>query len=264
MTETSIPWAGTTVGDAGPYSDDEWSDVWRKLFSEDRTLQGVVGHYANELAVTNPAGVTIRVATGAALVDGKLYETDAVVDNVVVAPGAGSNYYTVVLRKSFIGLNAQTVRVVLLGPDAAAPPAVTQVDGTTWEISLATVRITNVGVITVTDTRKFVALTTAINCMDRQGGSATDWNSSGTTNYNATRVVMQCGQIHHDLGVMSVVTFRKPFAHIPLVICHSNLGAAIHCTAEAVSATSFQAWAYTDNAGTEAHTDILWFAFGEL
>jgi len=76
MAETSLPWANTGVGDGQAYDDDEWSDWQRKLFSHDRTVQGVIPGYENELAVSNPAGNTIRVATGAALVDGKIYEAD--------------------------------------------------------------------------------------------------------------------------------------------------------------------------------------------
>ena len=153
-------WGGTTVGDAlvsAPYTDDFFSDVWSLLFTYDRTLQGVIltanTTYNGMLAVTNPAGSTIRVAKGAALVDGKIYQNTANVDNAVATPGAGTNYYRVVLQKSFA---AQTVRVALLGPSVVATPALTQTDGTTWEISLATVTVSDAGVITITNTRSYV------------------------------------------------------------------------------------------------------------
>lgn len=154
MTETSYFWGGTTVGDAtiAPYDDDEYSDIQRKMFTVNRAVQGVLVNYLEELLVQNPSGTTIRLNTGAAIVDGKFYEADADVDFSVTVPGAGSNYYTLVLRKSWV---AQTVRAAILGPDVGAPPAVTQTDGTTWEISLATVRVQSSGVITVTDTREY-------------------------------------------------------------------------------------------------------------
>lgn len=161
--ESSMVWGGTATGDAAagnftaPYSDDEFSDMLAMILTYDRTTQGVIqsayAGYTGNLAVTNPAGVTIRVATGVALVDGKLYTNSANVDNVVVAPGEGSNFYRIVLRKSFV---AQTVRVALIGPDIAAFPAVTQTDGTTWEISLAGIEITSAAVVTVTDERQYV------------------------------------------------------------------------------------------------------------
>jgi len=172
MTQLSFFWGGTSTGDASeaPYDDNEFSDLWVLLHQYDRVTQGVVpvvydGDIGNTLAssdlsgmleVTNPAGTTIRIAPGVAIVDGKVFVNDANVDDPdggITAPGAGTNYYRVVLCKDFV---AQTVRIALLGPDAAAAPAVTQTDGTTWEISLATVSITDASVVTVTDDRTTV------------------------------------------------------------------------------------------------------------
>lgn len=157
MTESSMVWTGVATGDAtfAPYTADKFSDYLRDILQYDRRYMGVIPTAVTavgvtDLTVSNPAGVTIRVSKGNALVDGTLYRNTDNVDNVVVAPGAGSNFYTVVLRKSWA---LQTVRVALVGPNAVAPPAVTQTDGTTWEISLATVEITSGSVVTVTDTR---------------------------------------------------------------------------------------------------------------
>lgn len=162
MAQTSWYWDGLVTGDAtlSPYSADEFMDIFRKLFQRDRTLEGVLPDYLGELTVTNPAGTTIRVSDGGALVDGTYYDNTANVDNSVVAPGSGSNFYTVVLRK---GWAAQTVRVALLGPDAGSPPAVTQTDGVTWEISIATVEITSGSVITITDTRNYLHFNTEVS-----------------------------------------------------------------------------------------------------
>lgn len=173
MTESSMVWGGTATGDAAagnftaPYSDDEFSDMLAMILTYDRTTQGVIRSartgYSGNLAVTNPAGVTIRVATGLALVDGKLYANSANVDNVVVAPGGGSNFYRIVLRKDFA---AQTVRIALIGPDIAAFPAVTQTDGTTWEISLAGIEITSASAITITDERDYAIIVDTGNIAD--------------------------------------------------------------------------------------------------
>lgn len=158
MTQFSQPWGGVSVGDAGPYNDDQWSDMFHSLFLANRVSQGVLATFNHPtlnglLAVSNPSGTTIRVTTGAALVDGKYYINDANIDTVLVAPGSGTDYYRVVLRKSWSG---QTVRVVFLGPVNGGPAtAVTQTDGTTWEIPLATVTITSANAITITDERKY-------------------------------------------------------------------------------------------------------------
>ena len=161
MVQTSWPWGGLAVGDAvlAPYSADEWSDIWRKLFQRDRTLEGVLPDYLGELNVTNPAGVTIRTTSGGALVDGTYFDNTANVDLVVVAPGGGSNFYRIVLHKSWA---AQDVRISLLGPNVVAPDAVTQIDGVTWEISLATVEITSGSVVTVTDDRTYLHFNTEV------------------------------------------------------------------------------------------------------
>lgn len=154
MTETSYYWADINIGDGSlsPYDDDEFSDIWRILFQRDRTTQGPIDDYLNELEVTNPAGTTITVDTGAALVDGKLYTNSSSVSNVIAAPAVATRYDRVVLRKSWA---AQTVRVAILtGVEGGGVPALTQTDGVTWEIPLATVQITIASAITITDERE--------------------------------------------------------------------------------------------------------------
>jgi len=170
MAETSLPWGGTVDGDAGPYDDDTWSDVWSALFTYDRTIQGVVntarveagGGFTGLLEVTNPSTSVIRVADGIALVDGKIYYNTANIDETLDVPLTGTNYFTVVLHKDFA---AQTVRVDIKeaagnsnggASTAVGVPVVTQTDGTTWEISLATITITVGPVVTITDTRYYI------------------------------------------------------------------------------------------------------------
>lgn len=170
MTQWSMPWGGTVTGDASyaPYDDDEWSDAWAILFSYDRTSQGVVyttrSGYTGLLEVSSPSGSTVRVANGLAMVDGKLYLNTANVDEVVDVPATNSNYYRVVLKKDF---SAQTVRIDIKEAagnsdggvsTAGSAPSVTQTDGTTWEISLATIAVDNTPTVTITDTREYVGL----------------------------------------------------------------------------------------------------------
>lgn len=155
MTEYSWYWADNAVGDGilSPYDNDEFSDIWRKLFTLDRTSQGVIEDYEDVLAVTNPAGTTIRVASGAALVDGKFYENDDNDDTALVAPTVATRIDRVVLRKDWA---AQTVRIAFLtGVEGGGVPALTQNDGVLWEIPLAQISITTVPAITITDEREF-------------------------------------------------------------------------------------------------------------
>ena len=142
MTEMSYLWGGKVTGDAqtalggAPYSDDEWAYLWSFLLQYDRTTQGPIitnrAGYTGNLFVTNSSGTTIRVATGAAIVDGRLYTNSANIDEDM--DGQGTGYYTVVLQKHEAN---QEVRVVILGPDVGAPPVATQ-SAAVWEISIAT------------------------------------------------------------------------------------------------------------------------------
>ncbi len=176
MAETSLPWGGTATGDAGPYSDDDWSDSWGSLFTYDRTLQGVVNTtrtgYTGLLEVTNPSTSVIRVANGIAMVDGKIYYNTANIDETLDVPATGTNYFTVVLKKDF---TAQTVRLDIKeaagnsdggASTAVGVPAVTQTDGTTWEISLATLTIVAGPTVVITDTRTYVLTMYLINMAD--------------------------------------------------------------------------------------------------
>lgn len=154
MTEFSYPWAGTATGDAGTYSDDQWSDAWRHLLMFDRAASGPIVGVLNELEVT---GVTspVAVATGVALVDGKIYTNDASENVAIPTPTTNPRIDRIVLRKDW---SAQTVRITrIAGSEAASPsaPAITQNDGVTWDVSLAQVHVTTGGVVTVTDEREF-------------------------------------------------------------------------------------------------------------
>lgn len=160
MTESSLPWGGTSTGDAtiAPYDDDEFSDMWALLMIHDRTEEGVLftthPSYNGLLEVTTPGGAAVEVDTGAAFVDGKLYTNTAAVSNTV---SGVSVYWFIGLRKDF---GAQTVRVFSRGTylsRAAALSSVVQTDGVLWEIPLAVVLTDASGnVSTIYDERRFV------------------------------------------------------------------------------------------------------------
>lgn len=186
MTERSLYWGGTTIGDASlaPYDNDEFSDILRKLFIADRTIHGVVMGYLNELAVTGTA-TPVSVGTGAAFLDGNFYEADAAVTVAIPTPAASTRIDRIVLRKDFAG---QTIRVTrIAGVEGGSAPALTQSDGVTWDISLATVSITTGGVITVTDTR--VALTIPLSVKPVIGSVASSATPTIQTGiYNVFRI----------------------------------------------------------------------------
>jgi hypothetical protein len=159
MAETSLPWPDTATGDgtAGAgYSDDQWSDSWRKLLLHYRASRGVLKDYANELAATGGTS-PVAINTGAAMVDGKLYENTVSVNVVIPTPAGSTRIDRIVLRKDFAG---QTVRIFKIAgaEGTGVPPAITQTDGTTWDLPLCQVSITTGGIITLTDERRFQLL----------------------------------------------------------------------------------------------------------
>lgn len=156
MTQESIFWPTSAIGDgiSTGYSSDQWQWFNRMTWLNDPTTQGVALGYLNSLEVTNPAGVTLRVATGGAIVYGFPYRNTADLDFGLTTPIIGPTGWRLVLRADW---ETQTVRAdVLQSADGvAAIPAVTQSAGVTWEITLATGTITVVPVVAITDGRVF-------------------------------------------------------------------------------------------------------------
>jgi hypothetical protein len=164
--------------------------MYRTLFTRDRANQCVLAGHRNELAVTGAAS-PVSVAAGGALVDGKFYDSDAAETVVIPTPAGATRIDRIVLRKDF---SAQTVRITrVAGSEGGGAPAITQVDGTTWDVSLAQCSITTGGTITVTDERQFTTasiLGVPVNTiMYITGGSA----PSGWSEYTSARGRMIVG-----------------------------------------------------------------------
>lgn len=158
MTQLSLPFDGVSPGDSGPYSASEWAQGWRNLI-------GLAAHRANVGAMlgsgdsgveglhvqpTTGPSANIEVTAGGALVNGRLYISDATETLAVTANGSGNpRIDTVILRAD---MTAQTVRLVLkVGTPAASPtpPTMTQTPNVLWEIPLADIAVAN-GFVTIT------------------------------------------------------------------------------------------------------------------
>lgn len=181
MTEISRVWGGTSTGDKGPYSDDNWTDVWSGLFARTGANLGVLRGAANELAVTSSGDNAISVNTGEALVDGTWYQSDAATAITPSAPSSNPRIDRIVLRKSW---SAQTVRITrIAGTEASSPsaPSLTQTDGTTWDIPLAQYQIaTGAGAISsLTDQREFLHDPSATMPVADGGTGATSLTDGG-------------------------------------------------------------------------------------
>lgn len=169
MTQVSRPWAGTVIGDAGPYTAINWWDVWQAVSRGSGALtgagnRGVFARIPGRLEVTYVGPNFLSVAAGGALIDGLFYQNDAAISVTVTSATAGNVRDDILaIRKYFSSLN-QTARLVLLAgsevasPGPGTPPALTQdtTRATYWDIPLAQVSITDAGVITLTDLREYI------------------------------------------------------------------------------------------------------------
>ncbi|KKL57940.1 hypothetical protein LCGC14_2230380 [marine sediment metagenome] len=158
MSESSRPWSGIVTGDSGPYSDDQWSDIFATFLAHIVASQGVWEGQLNEL-VASGAVTPVAINTGRALVDGVWYESDASEDVAIPSPAVNPRVDRIVLRKDWA---LQTVRLTrLAGAESALQvppaPALVQNDGVTWDLPLWQIHITVGGVITLWhDEREFI------------------------------------------------------------------------------------------------------------
>ncbi len=158
MAEVSRPWSGIVTGDAGPYSDDQWTDAWKTLLAPVIASQGVFRDQLNDLILSLPLTPSpVTVETGRALVNGIWYESNVNVSVAIPTPAGNPRVDRIVLRADWA---LQTVRLTrIAGAEAASPvpPALVQIDGTTWDLPLWQVRIT-VGAATSVerDEREFI------------------------------------------------------------------------------------------------------------
>ncbi len=182
MVEQSRPWEGIATGDAGPYTDDDWTDIWKALLGALADADtGILSNVLNELETTGVA-TPLSVNTGVALVDGTYYTNGAAVSVAIATPAGATRVDRVVLRKSWA---AQTVRITLVaGVEGGGAPALVQVDGTTWDLPLFQASIAVGGVVTLTDERERLnTRTPSMTTAERDAMTAVD----GMAIYNETR-----------------------------------------------------------------------------
>ena len=161
MAQVSQFWGGTTIGDTGPYSIDQYNHPFHTLVSNGSADAGIAVRYLNQLAGTTTGlrANGVDILSGAALVRGIWYTSTATINHALPAVGAGMERTDlIVLRASW---SAQTVRQVRLVGDEYilgspnVPPALTQTDYVTWEIPLFEVNVTTGNDVSLGDRRRF-------------------------------------------------------------------------------------------------------------
>lgn len=246
MTEFSYWWttSGTPAGDqVSSYTQAHLARI-AAVLAAGSGFEGIAPGYLNGLAGTVAGANTVQINTGGAVVDGKVYDSDAAVNlNIPSASGGGNTRIDrVVLRVNWAAFTVRITRIA--GVDAASPtaPAITQTSGTTYDITMYQALVNTSGTVELTDERTWAAAAVdgssievnddgelavadggiataklADNAVDdtkagdrvpqfyrRQGGGA-GWNTAGTTTYTPGAVRMQGGVVSLTLGIGTAI-----------------------------------------------------------
>lgn len=234
-------------GDSGPYSSAQWRALFSALFTTDPTAQGPIGGHENELEVTNPTGKTIRVASGAGVVNGNIFFNDANIDFTPPTPASSArqDYVVICLNETDLSFSTSDAGYSLTLPDvltdygssASIPayscrlaivrgaeggglPTLDQNDDH-YMVPLANYSIDTSGTVSsLTDSRELAHI--VANFRQRQGGNSVDWAIPGTTNYLPGKTVMQAGTAlwtgsATDEGSLTI-TFPIAFSDSPIVL----------------------------------------------
>lgn len=110
-----------------------------------------------------------------------------------------------------------------------------------------------------------------LQLISRQGGSPTEWNVQGTTNYTPTsvRTLVGTGRISFSASIFASmqVTYSTPFAHAPIVLVTAKAGSVppaslsrIYVSNELNSRFFCFAELTASSTGT---LDFFWIAIGD-
>lgn len=165
MAEFSMLWETVTAtGDgANEYSEDNAAFFFKDFTNAVPASMGVLSGIDNELVVTGSTS-PLSVDTGKASVYQFRYQNTAIASIGVATPLIGDTGGRIILRADW-ALNTVRLYSKMNTDGNAAIPALTQVAGTTWEISLCSFVIATTGTIYtdaskgttgVTDTRSYV------------------------------------------------------------------------------------------------------------
>ena len=155
MTERSLFWEGTVLGDCGPYTQTHLMDQFVRAITNGTGNRGVLFGWLNELEAT-ASTTPVSIASGAAIVYGMFYHNDEAVSVSIPTPSAGfSRYDLIVLRRSWSDQTIRVARVAGVAATSPSVPSLTQTVNTTYEIPLAQVLVDDTRSLTITDIREF-------------------------------------------------------------------------------------------------------------
>lgn len=181
MATWSRPWANTTPGEAGPYSDGQWAEMYKVLFQADQARRGVLISDQNDSLAVTPRGaganMSVDVSAGAALVAGRVFSSDAVTNLAIAAADPSLARIDLVVIRS--DASAQTITLAVKTGTPAASPAVPALDTSGapyYEIPLARIAVaaaaSSITTANITDVRAAanVPLRTYLHVTNKSGG----------------------------------------------------------------------------------------------
>ena len=122
--------------------------------------------------------------------------------------------------------------------------------------------------------KEWATLPVSLNTLGRRGGSATDFNTFGTTNYTPTNVGVQFGSLSASITggyptpVTTAVTFPVAFSAKPLVYVipigtNTTYAVGIANNSTDISTTGFTVTvSYSNGNSGSGSISVFWFAIG--
>lgn len=161
MTQWSRPWGGTIPGDAGPYSDSQWAEMYAVMFGGDQVIGSSTQTDLRVYEYGSGVNMSVDVWPGGALVNGRVYRNTSIENLVIDAADPSLDRIDLVVLRS--DASAQIIRLAVKTGTPAASPVAPSVDTTGtpyYEIVLAQVLVEagsgNIEDSDITDVRPIV------------------------------------------------------------------------------------------------------------
>ena len=266
MTEKSYFWRGLVVGDAvySKYDASTIAKIWRKLFTTDRTEEGVIASVDNELEPSHTASKS-KVATGAALVNGSFYSNDVLIEMEGFGSASESiRYWRNVMRRSS---NIHYVRTSISGPGDTAYPNLTQIKDDVWEIPLSKYLSVAGSITELTDERVFAKSPLCQFINTRQGGSATIWAQTGSDEQTSGMPKIFAGTRISDGGTAALdITFPAEFIYPPMILttCVNASMTHVHAAIANITATGWSGYTRNGDDSIAVAIQTFWLAIGPV
>jgi len=266
MTEKSWFWRGLVVGDAvySKYDADTVAEIWRELFITDHTEEGVIANVDNELEPSYTATKS-KVDTGAALVDGKFYANDVLIEkDGFGGAGESDRFWRNVLRCSH---GIYYVRTSVSGPGDTGYPNLTQIEDDVWEIPISKYTSSEGSLTGLTDERIFAKSPLCQFINFRQGGSATIWSQTGSDKFMPGMPKIFAGTRTSDGATAALdITFPVEFLYPPMVLTTCVNASMTHVRAilANITATGWSGYTRNGDDSIAVSTQTFWLAFGPV